>query len=122
MSRTERVQAAIRTHGVHLSHSAAAEVVKAVVNAPKEFDKAKADQKTAEEAIENAVAGLGTIAAVGVTAGIGHIVELDSDSKAVIMVGVSTGVMGILKTVIRRVRNRRKHRKEKGGFESGRVV
>jgi len=110
MSRRDRVQAAIRTHGGHVPPEMAAEVVKAVMDAPKEWDQAKADQKTIDEAIENAVAGVGTVAAAAVTTGLSHLVNLDASGQVTVTVAVSTGVMGLLKTIIRRVRNRRKHR------------
>jgi hypothetical protein len=66
--------------------------------------------KTAEEAIENAVSAIGALATFGALQAIDSIVQLDPTVRGAITTTISVGIMGLLKTIIRRIRNRRKHR------------
>lgn len=66
--------------------------------------------KTTEEAIENAVSAVGTLAALGALQAIDNVVQIDPSAKGAVATTISVGIMGLLKTIIRRIRNRRKHR------------
>ena len=77
------------------------------------YDQTKNNAKTAEEALENAVSAVGALATAGALQAIDNIVTLDPDMRGAVTTAVSVGVMGLIKTLIRRIRNRIKHRRNK---------
>jgi hypothetical protein len=64
--------------------------------------------KTKEDAKENSVAGL---ISASLAYGISEATGMDDSTRGVMMPIITAGIMGVLKTMIRRIRNRIKHRR-----------
>ena len=75
------------------------------------YSQSKNNEKTAEELVENIGAAVGSLASVGIISIANNIVDIDPQTGVAITATVSTGVMALLKTIIRRVRNRIKHKR-----------
>lgn len=69
------------------------------------------NKKTVEDAVESVASAVGALATLGALQAIDGIVTLDPTTRSAVTTTISIGVMGLLKTIIRRIRNRIKHRR-----------
>jgi len=72
-------------------------------------DKKKNNEKTIEEAKENLLASIAPIISVSAVNLVDRFAPIDPQQKTYIITALIPVTMGILKTIIRRIKNRLKH-------------